>query len=234
MSLPVVQHAASSGRSTEESLGQLVDARELDLSSLQRGYLRTRWLEQVARLEREARRARRKHHALRVVTFVGCLLILTLVSLEGDARFGPGWNVGAHAATILLSLLVSASVALEFIFDFGARWRQSERRQERLQAEGWRFLQLSGHYRHYEDHASAFTAFANQVEELSQREVEIYTSAVTRERRRGGAAEQEAEPPKKSAPPEARQPPAAATATTPLPAPSRQSTLARGAGQTRM
>lgn len=229
MSLPVVQQATSPARSTEEALGLLIDARELDLSSLQRGYLRARWLEQVARLEREARRARRRHQALRVVTLAGCLLILTLVSLGGDARLGQGWNVGAHAATILLSLLVSASVALEFIFDFGARWRQLERRQERLQAEGWRFLQLSGHYRHYEDHASAFTAFANQVEELSQREVEIYTSAVTRERRRAGAAEQETDRPKKSAPPEAMQPPAAATAATP----PRQTSLARGAGQTR-
>lgn len=232
MSLPVVQQVSSAARRTE-SLGALIEAKELELSTLQRGYLRTRWLEQIAFLERELQRARRKHHALRVITLIGCLLILTLVSLETTAQLSPTLSISIHVGTILLSLLVSASVALEFIFNFGARWQRLEQRLERLQTEGWRFLQLSGHYRHYEDHAGAFTAFANHVEELSQREVEVYSATVMRERRRG-APEQELERPKKLAPPEQEQP-AAVTAPPPAHATTtRPNSLARGASQTRM
>ena len=230
MSLPAVQQVGPPARRAEEALGALIDAKELELSTLQRGYLRARWLAQVAQLEQEVQRARRRHHALRVVTLIGCLLILMLVSLTGDARLSSGWHAVAQASTIILSLLVSASVALEFIFNFGERWHRLEHQLGRLKAEGWRFLQLSGHYRHYDNHASAFTAFAHQVEELSQREVEVYNSAVIHERRKGALAS-EGEFAKKLVPSPESEQLAAATAAPPLHASPRPVT--RAASQTR-
>ncbi len=230
MSLPVVHQP----RRIEEVLGALIDSKELELSSLQRGYLRARWLEQVRHIDHELHRVRRSHHALRVITLIGCLVLLMLVSLSSGNQFNSNWASTVRAITVCLSLLVATSLALEFIFNLAARRHQLQQRLERLQAEGWRFLQLSGHYGYYENHASAFTTFANQVEDLSQREVEVYNSSSLPERRREDFIP-EAVPAKKLPPlPEQEQPAMATAAAQPLHAMARTNSLALGAGQTRM
>jgi hypothetical protein len=233
MSLPSVHDVAPSPKRAAEALSALIESKELDLSGLQRGYLRSRWLEQLLHTEREVRRAKQCYRALRVIMLVGSLLILMLVSIGSEAQPGLVRPGIAHASTIFLSLLVSASVALEFIFNFGERWHRLEHRLGRLHAEGWRFLQLSGHYRHYDNHASAFTAFVNQIEELSQREVEVYNSAVMRERRRDVITQEEARPKKLEPPPPGQEATAAATGAQPLQPTARQNPMTRAASQTR-
>lgn len=176
-----------------EDLSAIIESKDLGLGSLQRNFLRSRWLQQVLRLDFEYSRALAKYQLLRLITVLGSITILMLVSLRvDDVRWAPL----ARYLTIFFSLLVSASVAIEHQFNFGERWRQAGQALERLTAEGWRFLELSGHYRHYENHADAFPAFANHVEDFSQREVEIYSPPVMRDRRKGGEP-REVESPKK-------------------------------------
>ncbi|HJR09191.1 MAG TPA: DUF4231 domain-containing protein [Pyrinomonadaceae bacterium] len=197
MALPARYRGAGYRAWMSEDLGALVESKDLTLSHLQKGYVRSRWLQQVLRLDYELQRALKKYQVLRLATALGCLVILMLVSLGFDeARWGA-WSNGVRYATILTTLLVAASVVVEHLFDYGERRRETEQHLERLQTEGWRFLQLSGHYRHYENHSEAFAAFVNQVEELSQREVEVYSSRVLHERRKGGGAV-ETDAPKKS------------------------------------
>jgi len=124
-----------------------------------------------------------------------------LVSVGFDeARLGS-WATPVRYLTILATLLVSGCVVIEHLFNYGQRWHDTGQNLERLQTEGWRFLQLSGHYRHYENHAAAFSAFVNQVEELSQHEVEVYSSRVLHERRKGGGAGEADSPKKLETPP---------------------------------
>ncbi|HEY0097635.1 MAG TPA: DUF4231 domain-containing protein [Pyrinomonadaceae bacterium] len=188
MALPARYRGAGYRAWMSEDLGALVESKDLTLSHLQKGYVRSRWLQQVLRLDYELQRALKRYQVLRLATALGCLVILMLVSLGFDeARWGT-WSNGVRYLTILSTLLVAASVVVEHLFNYGERWRETQQHLERLQTEGWRFLQLSGHYRHYENHAAAFAAFVNQVEELSQREVEVYSSRVMHERRKGGGA----------------------------------------------
>ncbi|MGI9105461.1 MAG: DUF4231 domain-containing protein [Pyrinomonadaceae bacterium] len=195
MTLPARYRGAAYRSWLSEDLGALIESKDLSLSNLQKGYIRSRWLQQVLRLEYELQRTLKKYQVLRLGTALGCLFILMLVSLGFEEQRLGAWASGVRYATILFTLFVSASVVVEQLFNYGQRWRETEQILERLQTEGWRFLQLSGHYRHYESHAEAFPAFVNQVEEMSQREVEVYSSHVLRERRKGGVAE--AESPKK-------------------------------------
>jgi hypothetical protein len=197
MALPARYRGAGYRAWMSEDLGALVESKDLTLSHLQKGYVRSRWLQQVLRLDYELQRALKRYQLLRLTTALGCLVILMLVSFGFDeARWGA-WTNGVRYLTILSTLIVAASVVVEHLFNYGERWRETEQHLERLQTEGWRFLQLSGHYRHYENHAAAFSAFVNQVEEMSQREVEVYSSRVLHERRKGGGAS-EADSPKKS------------------------------------
>ncbi|HLL15249.1 MAG TPA: DUF4231 domain-containing protein [Pyrinomonadaceae bacterium] len=188
MALPARYRGAGYRAWLSEDLGALIESKDLSLSNLQKGFVRSRWLQQVLRLDYELQRALKKYQILRLLTALGCLVILMLVSVGFDeARLGT-WATPVRYLTILFTLLVSGSVVVEHLFNYGQRWRDTEQNLERLQTEGWRFLQLSGHYRHYENHAAAFSAFVNQVEELSQHEVEVYSSRVLHERRKGGGA----------------------------------------------
>lgn len=163
----------------KEDLGAMIESKELALSGLQKGYLRSRWLEQMVQVNRKYNRAFRTYYTLRLITITGCLLLLLLVSLN----FGGTGSTLTRSLMLVSSLLVSVCVAVEHLFDFGNSCRWYERVAERLKAEGWRFLQLSGSYRQYKNHAEAFSIFANQVEALSQLDVEVYNFDVVHERR---------------------------------------------------
>ncbi|HYP00133.1 MAG TPA: DUF4231 domain-containing protein [Pyrinomonadaceae bacterium] len=201
MALPARYRGAGYRAWMSEDLGALVESKDLTLSHLQKGYVRSRWLQQVLRLDYELQRTLKKYQVLRLATALGCLVILMLVSLGFEEGRWGAWSNGVRYATILTTLTVAACIVIEHLFNYGQRWRETEQHLERLQTEGWRFLQLSGHYRHYENHAEAFAAFVNQVEELSQREVEVYSSRVLHERRKGGGAFETDAPKKSEAPP---------------------------------
>lgn len=202
MTLSARYRGAAYRASLGEDLGALIESKDLSLSHLQKGYIRTRWLQQILRLEYELQRTLRKYQILRLGTAIGCLIILMLVSLGFDELRWGTWSNPMRYTTIFFALFVSGSVVVEHLFNYGQRWRETEQILDRLQTEGWRFLQLSGHYRHYEGHADAFPAFVNQVEELSQHEVEVYSSTVLRERRKGGALAEMDSPKKLDSPSE--------------------------------
>lgn len=189
MSVPASYHSAAYRAWLNEELGATIESKELGLSNLQKNYLRSRWLEQVLRMEYEVSRALKRHQALRLLTAIGSIAVLTLVSLRIDGQKLALWDTPARYLTVILSLLVAAGIGIEHLFNYGERQRRYEHRLERLKTEGWRFFELSGQYRHYESHAEAFSAFTNQVEDLTQREVEVYSSRVMVERRKGGAPE---------------------------------------------
>lgn len=194
----ITSHRNSSYRARlNEDLSAMIESKELGISNLQKNYLRSRWLEQVLRLEYECNRATKRFRALRLLTVIGSILILMLVSLDIDAaRWAAGANA-AHYLTIAVSLLVCVAVAVEHFYNYGEMGRQSERLVERLKAEGWRFLQLSGTYGNYRTHAEAFTMFANQVESLSQSHVEVYSLDMVREKKPEATEANEVESPKK-------------------------------------
>ena len=179
---PVMTSTFTGGARLKEELSAVIESKELSLSNLQKNFLRSRWLEQAARADAGHRRALRGFYALRMTTVV-CAIALPVLAVLGTGGLIPGgWGTAARALTILASLLVSACVAVEQLFDVGGRYRRSERVAGRLLAEGWRFLQLSGPYSSYGSHSDAFPAFANQVEALSQPDVEVYNFDVVHER----------------------------------------------------
>lgn len=172
---------ASGGARLREDLSAIIDSKELAISNLQKGYLRSRWLEQLVRMDRSYNRAYRSYYALRLTTGIGCLVILLLVSFNLSGQEGA-WASSLRTLTILSSLLVSICVVVEHLYNFSERYQRYERVAERLKAEGWRFLQLSGPYHSHKSHSEAFAVFANQVEALNQMDTEVYSFDVIRER----------------------------------------------------
>ncbi|MHC5732754.1 MAG: DUF4231 domain-containing protein, partial [Nostoc sp.] len=86
-------------------------------------------------------------------------------------------------STFGLSQIVAISAAIEEFFHYGERWRHYRRTVESLKSQGWQFSQLTGPYRKYTTHEEAFNVFAGQVEDIIQRDVEIYATQVVQEKK---------------------------------------------------
>ncbi|TLD41394.1 MAG: hypothetical protein JETT_2351 [Candidatus Jettenia ecosi] len=151
----------------------------LPLSDLQKHFLRSRWLNHVLRMEGKANEAHSRYYILRLITIVGGVIIPTLVSLNiiGAAASPVRWG------TLGLGLLVAVSIAIEEFFHFGECWRHYRKAVEWLKIEGWQFFQLSGPYQNYLDHIDAYPVFANRVESIIQRDVEVYITEIVQEKK---------------------------------------------------
>lgn len=171
----------------KKDLGTLIEA--LSLSDLQRHFLRSRWLDQVLWMEGRANKARNLYYCLRLITIIGGVIVPTLVSLKVSDETT---STVIHGVTVVLSLLVAVSAAVEEFFHYGERWRHYRRTVEELKTEGWQFFQLSGPFRRYQDHDRAFPVFAARTEAVIQRDVEVYITRVVQEK------EEEKEKPEQS------------------------------------
>ncbi|MEJ2091887.1 MAG: DUF4231 domain-containing protein [Syntrophobacterales bacterium] len=173
----------------KQDLGSLIDA--LKLSDLQKHFLRSRWLEQVLWMEDKADTCQFRYYALRLLAIVGGVIIPVLVSLKVAGKSAAAF---VSWITIVLSLTVAISLAVEEFLRFGERWRHYRRTVEILKNDGWQFFQLSGPYKSHPSHQEAYPEFAAHVEGILQGEVEVYITQIMRERK-GKEEEQPAEPP---------------------------------------
>ena len=163
---------ARDGELRKEDLGALITA--LKLGDLQEHFLRARWLDQVLWMEGRAAQSRERYYALRLTMIVGGVIVPALLGLGLP---------GLRYITIVLSLLVAVSAAVEEFFHYGERWRHYRRTTELLKTEGWQFFQLCGPYHGHETHAEAYRDFAARVEDIIQRDVEVYVTEVVREKK---------------------------------------------------
>ena len=140
----------------------------------QRHFISSRWLENVLWMETAAQRTRSRYYRLRLTTIVGAVVVPALVSINavGDTEDAITW------LTFAISLVVALGAAVEGFFRFGDRWRHYRGLVEELKSEGWAFYELTGAYREETKHRTAFTAFAERVNELLARETQTYISTI--------------------------------------------------------
>jgi hypothetical protein len=165
--------SASYNEQLKQDFGKMID--ELPLKPVQREYLRMRWLDQILWMEKRATESRDRHYQLRVTAILGGLLVPVLVGLtpvEGDKST---LNVFRYT-TAGLGAIVAVASAIDQFFSYGDRWRNYRRSAELLKSQGWQFFQLSGPYSKSTNHETAFSMFAGQVEEVIQRDVEVYAT----------------------------------------------------------
>jgi hypothetical protein len=153
----------------------------LDLHEDKKEWMRVRWLEQVRWFDRKAVAASKRHYTLRIIAIVGGVLIPPLVAVQ-TSRDSQSW---AHAAAIVLSVLVAGSVGLDELFRWGDRWRHYRRTAELLKIEGWLFIEGGGRYkgqqRRHDFHERFFSLFASKVEDLVRHDVEVYLSRIVQD-----------------------------------------------------
>jgi hypothetical protein len=149
---------------------------QLELTERQRKFLRSRWLDQVLWMEKKANHCRDRHYRLRLSAIILGVLVPILIGVNvGD---NDRLRNAKEALTISLSAIVAVSAAVEEFFHYGERWYHYRRTVESLKTYGWQFSQLSGRYGNFTSHQEAFRDFSNQIEEIIQRDVEVYVTQV--------------------------------------------------------
>jgi hypothetical protein len=160
----------------KQEFGELINS--LELTDLQKRFVRSRWLDQVLWMEGKATHARNWYYVLRLTAIIGGIIVPALVSLNVQDQ-GATW---ARWGVFVISLLVAIAVAVAEFFRYGDRWRHYRRTVETLKAEGWRFFQLAKPYDSDKTHAAAFNRFAAVVEEINQQDIQTFISQIVVER----------------------------------------------------
>lgn len=150
----------------------------LELKDRQKHYLKSRWLDQVLWMEGRANRSRDWHYKLRLTTIIGGVIIPALVSLNFSDSNNPQLKQALSISTFVLSQLVAISAASDQFFNHGDGWRHYRRSVETMKTQGWQFFELSGPYQACKTHDEAFNLFAGQVEDILQKDVEVYATQV--------------------------------------------------------
>ena len=158
----------------KQEMSELID--QIELSPLQKRFMKGRWLDQVLWLEGRATKARNRHHTLRMITIIGGVIVPALVSVNSAnvtqqrLKHFFGWTAFG------LSQAVAISAAVEELFHFGENYRRYRNTAENMKIQGWYFFQLSGPYKDANNHVEAYTTFSNNVENIIQQDVEGYIS----------------------------------------------------------
>ncbi len=159
----------------KQEYGEVIDA--LGMTDLQTRFIRSRWLDQVLWMEGRAEHSRGRYYLLRLTSIIGGVSIPTLLAIYLVSGVDPSWRW----ITLGISVLVALTAAVEEFFHYGERWRHYRRMAEWMKIEGWKFFQLTEPYNKYKTHTAAYTAFANQVENILQQDVEGYVSGVVQQ-----------------------------------------------------
>ncbi|MGC9502994.1 DUF4231 domain-containing protein [Baaleninema sp.] len=157
----------------KEQFGELID--QLDITELQKQFLKSRWLDQLIWLEKKSGQTQKQYYRLRLVTIIGGVIIPAMVSLnvqQGRIKEFLFWG------TFGLAQVVAISAAIEEFFHYGDKWTQYRKTAETLKTEGWQFFQLSGPYKDAKSHGSAYRSFASRVEQAIQEDVSAITEVV--------------------------------------------------------
>lgn len=168
-----------------EDMSTMIDL--VQLSDLQKHYLRSRWLEQVVWMEDKAQDCRNRYHMLRLTTIIGGLIVPALVGLNavtgivGDVVY---WMI------FFISLMVSITAGLDEFFKYGDRWRHYRSIVEELKIIGWQYFQLAGRFKDFKSHHVGYISFVNTIEDIMQKEVEVFVSNVTKEKQRKNEEEE--------------------------------------------
>lgn len=163
----------------QQEISTLIE--QIELSDLQRQFMKSRWLEQLLWLEGRSQQNRNRYYLLRLITIIGGVIVPALVSLNintNNKQPVVGWIAFG------LSQAVAISAAVEEFFHYGERFRHYRNTAESMKIEGWQFLQLSGPYRQAQTHTEVYRDFAQRVESLIQSDVEGYISQVLPERKK--------------------------------------------------
>lgn len=159
----------------KEDFGKLFD--EMNLTERQMHFMKSRWLDQMLWLDGKAGKCRDQYYKLRLTAIILGVIVPIIISIDlGEGRIG---RVKQYV-TIGISAIVATSAAVEEFFHYGERWNHYRRTAESMKTQVWQYASLTGPYKKFTTHQAAFKSFATQVEDVIQKDVEVYVTQIAK------------------------------------------------------
>lgn len=154
----------------------------LDLTTVQKSIIETRYLHILQNLQKRARTHCIIHFIGHFIITVGSLLVPALLSIQNSDRefaltAGP-FNVHIYWATFAISLLVTMWNAILTLFRIDKKYYFLNTILERLRSEGWQYVSLTGRYSGHltkgvkPTHKNQFIYFTHYIERVKMKQIE--------------------------------------------------------------
>ena len=124
-------------------------------------YLTDRWQKQRDYYSKRARQNKRWHRSLLLFSTISAIIVPVLLNIPNVPKLYP----------TILSVLVSAAIALENVYHFGDNWHTFRQALEALKQEK---VFLEARVEPYDDPQTAFPIFVNSCENIMNVEGHIY------------------------------------------------------------
>lgn len=160
----------------KEDFGQIF--KEMELGARQEHFMKSRWLDQMLWLDKKATQCRDRYYQLRLTAIVLGVVVPIMVGIDlGDNRTLERVK---QYLTIGLSAVVAVSAAVEEFYHYGERWNHYRRTAESLKTQIWQYHSLTGPYKKFATHRDGFKNFAARVEDVIQKDVEVYVTQLSK------------------------------------------------------
>lgn len=134
------------------------------LSADQKLYFQNRYLDLVNRYRKKYRRINLMYNTLRLTVMIGSIFIPALLTLQKDPT--TIISITTYWVVFALSLFVTLSNSMLELFNVAAVNTKYWLHVQRLETEGWQFLNLTESYSKYETVNQGFQKFTSRVEKL--------------------------------------------------------------------
>jgi len=130
----------------------------------QKVILQNRYLALVTRYRQKYRRINLSYNSLRLCILVGSILIPALLTLQKDSDYVV--SVSTYWVVFVLSIMVTLANSAMELFQLAPRNVKYWLHVQRLETEGWQYLNLTDRYRHHMSVTEAFQKFSWRIEKL--------------------------------------------------------------------
>ena len=114
------------------------------------------------------------HHLTRLIISLGGVAVPALLSIQSPGQLN---SLGLYWFTWIVSLTVTVLQNLSNIFRFDKKYYGLHSTVEKLNREGWQYLELSGRYSTHDSHpisthANQFIYFVNTIEKIQDKQMQ--------------------------------------------------------------
>ena len=148
---------------------------DLQLEPYQKKIIEKRYLKQVYFYAGKAKSSEIFYLFLSIFVTICTILLPALLSIQqidysDDEEEDKEFKQRVYWGTWIISLLITISNGLLQFLNLQKQFVSFNQTKERLLAEGWHYIQLSGHYRD-KTHQSSFIDFCDEIEKIKKSQV---------------------------------------------------------------
>jgi len=143
----------------------------IDLGDTEKTVILRRYVKEVIDSERMLIIICTMYYILRIMISVGGVLITSLLLLGKVSYVNETGSLVLFWLSWVISLIISLSNECIYSLGIDKKFFVNTLVLEKMKSEGWKFIELSGHYKKYLTHRDAYKDFVSKIEKLKMEHV---------------------------------------------------------------